>query len=48
VLSAPVLAAIIGESRYAVAFLLVAVCPVLAVPLTPVRAERELEKSFAG
>jgi hypothetical protein len=35
-----VLAAIIGDSRYAVAFGLVAVLPLLAVGTTPVRAER--------
>lgn len=40
VVTAPLLAAAIGDSRYALAFALVAVCPVLAVPLTPVRAER--------
>ena len=40
VATAPVLAAVIGESRYALAFLVAAICPVLAVPLTPVRAER--------
>ncbi len=40
VATAPVLAAVIGESRYALGFVLVAVCPLLAIPLTPVRAER--------
>jgi len=40
VITAPVLAAIIGDSRYAVAFGLVAVLPLLAVGTTPVRAER--------
>ncbi len=40
VATAPVLAAVIGDSRYALAFLVAAICPVLAVPLTPVRAER--------
>src|SRR3954453_17325724 len=40
VLTAPVLAAVIGESRYAVGFALVALFPLLAIPLTPVRAER--------
>jgi sugar phosphate permease len=39
VATAPVLAAIIGNSRYAPAFALVAVCPILAVALTPVRGE---------
>ncbi|SHG11623.1 Sugar phosphate permease [Jatrophihabitans endophyticus] len=38
--TAPVLAAVIGDSRYAVGFALVAVFPLLAIPLTPVRAER--------
>jgi sugar phosphate permease len=36
----PLLAAVIGDSRYAVGFALVAVFPLLAVPLVPVRAER--------
>src|SRR3954467_8549389 len=40
VATAPVLAAVIGESRYAVGFALVALFPLLAIPLTPVRAER--------
>lgn len=40
VLTAPVLAAIIGDSRYALAFALVTVFPLLAVVITPVRAER--------
>lgn len=40
VATAPLLAAVIGESRYPLAFALVAVFPLIAVPLTPVRAER--------
>jgi sugar phosphate permease len=40
VLTAPVLAALIGQSRYAIAFAVAALCPLLAIPLTPVRAER--------
>lgn len=40
VATAPLLAAVIGDTRYALGFALVAVFPVLAVPLTPVRAER--------
>jgi sugar phosphate permease len=40
VLTAPALAAAIGDARYALGFALVAVCPLIAVPLTPVRAER--------
>ena len=40
VLTAPVLAAVIGDVRYALGFALVAVCPLIAVPLTPARAER--------
>jgi MFS family permease len=40
VATAPMLAAIIGDSRYSWAFLLAALFPVLAVPLTPVRSER--------
>jgi MFS family permease len=38
--TAPLLAVVIGDSRYALGFLLVAVFPLLAIPLTPVRAER--------
>jgi sugar phosphate permease len=40
VMTAPALAAVIGDTRYALGFALVAVCPLIAVPLTPVRAER--------
>jgi sugar phosphate permease len=40
VATAPVLAAIIGESRYAVGFAVAAVFPLVAIALTPVRAER--------
>lgn len=40
IVSAPMLAAIIGDSRYAIAFLVTAVFPVLAVPLIPVRTAR--------
>ena len=40
VATAPVLAAVIGHSHYALGFALVAMCPLLAIPLTPVRAER--------
>jgi MFS family permease len=42
VLTAPVLAAVIGDSRYGLGFLAAAICPVLAIPLTPLRAERRL------
>jgi MFS family permease len=38
--AAPMLAGIIGDSRYALGFAVVAVCPLLAIPLTPVAAER--------
>jgi MFS family permease len=38
--TAPVLAAVIGDSHYALGFALAAIFPVLAMPLTPVRAER--------
>ncbi len=38
--TAPMLAAVIGESRYGWAFVLTAVFPLLAIPLTPVRAEQ--------
>ncbi|MGI8679004.1 MAG: MFS transporter [Jatrophihabitans sp.] len=40
VATAPLLAAVIGDSRYALGFLLVAIFPILAIPLTPVDAER--------
>jgi sugar phosphate permease len=39
VLTAPVLAAVIGDGRYALGFLVAVICPVLAVPLTPLRSE---------
>lgn len=39
VATAPVLAAIIGDSRYALAFAMVALFPIAAVALTPVHAE---------
>ncbi|MDT4941220.1 MAG: hypothetical protein QOJ34_1309 [Pseudonocardiales bacterium] len=38
--TAPVLAAAIGDTRYALGFALLTLCPVIAVPLAPVRAER--------
>jgi MFS family permease len=40
VLTAPALAAVIGDSRYALGFAVAAICPLLAIPLTPVRGER--------
>ena len=40
VATAPVLAAVIGDGRYALGFALVAVFPLLAIGITPVRAER--------
>jgi sugar phosphate permease len=40
VATAPLLAAVIGDARYALGFALVTIFPLLAVPLTPVRAER--------
>jgi MFS family permease len=39
-LTAPLLAAVIGDHRYAFGFALVAIFPLLAIPLTPVRRER--------
>jgi sugar phosphate permease len=39
VATAPLLATVIGDSRYALGFALVALFPLLAIPLTPVRAE---------
>jgi sugar phosphate permease len=41
-LTAPLLAAIIGDSRYALGFGIVVLFPLLAVPLTPLRAERRV------
>jgi MFS family permease len=38
-LTPPLLAAVIGDSRYPIGFALVAILPLLAVPLIPVRAE---------
>ena len=38
--TAPLLAAVIGDSHYALGFTLTALAPLLAIPLTPVRAER--------
>jgi sugar phosphate permease len=40
VATAPLLAAVIGDARYALGFGVVAIFPLLAAPLTPVRAER--------
>jgi sugar phosphate permease len=40
VATAPILAAVIGNGRYALGFALVAVFPLLAIGVTPVRAER--------
>ncbi|HET6876674.1 MAG TPA: MFS transporter [Jatrophihabitans sp.] len=42
VATAPILAAVIGAGGYALGFGLVALLPLLAVPLTPVAAERRL------
>lgn len=39
-LTAPILAMVIGGGGYGLAFLAAAVCPLIAVPLTPVRGER--------
>jgi sugar phosphate permease len=48
VLTAPALAAVIGDSRYALGFAVAAICPVLAVPLTPVRAERTRPRTVSA
>ncbi|GAB2479324.1 MFS transporter [Jatrophihabitans fulvus] len=40
VITPPALAAVIGDTRYALGFALVAAFPLLAIPMTPVRAER--------
>jgi MFS family permease len=45
VATAPMLAAIIGDARYALAFAVVTVFPLLAVGLTPVRAEAAAARS---
>ena len=42
VVTPPVLAAIIGNDRYPLGFVLVAVVALVAIPLIPLRAEREL------
>ncbi|MDQ2748602.1 MAG: MFS transporter [Pseudonocardiales bacterium] len=47
VLTAPLLAAVIGDVRYAAGFALVMVFPLLAIPLTPVRAERRAARTSA-
>jgi MFS family permease len=39
-LTPPLLAAVIGDNRYAVGFAIVAIFPLLAVPVTPARSER--------
>jgi hypothetical protein len=39
-LTPPLLGLVIGDSRYALAFCVVAIFPLLAIGLTPVRAER--------
>lgn len=44
----PVLAAVIGDSRYALGFAVVAMFPLLAIPLTPVRAELLVSGRFTG
>jgi sugar phosphate permease len=45
VATAPMLAAVIGNSRYGAAFLLAAVFPLIAIGLTPVAAERRTAQS---
>ena len=47
VATAPVLAAVIGDSRYALAFTVAAVFPLLAIGLTPVRAEQARSRALA-
>lgn len=49
--TAPLLAAVIGDSRYGLAFLVTAAFPVVAVAMTPVRAEMSLKsqvKALSG
>jgi sugar phosphate permease len=45
VLTAPLLAVVIGNSRYDWGFAVAALFPLLAIPLTPVRAERRARVS---
>ena len=45
--TAPALAAVIGDTRFALGFALAAIWPVLAIPLTPVHAERPVVSSAA-
>jgi hypothetical protein len=48
VATGPLLAAVIGDSRYALAFLVTALFPMLAVPLAPVAAERSGSMAARG
>lgn len=48
IVTAPLLAAVIGEARYGLGFGLVAVFPLIAVALTPVRAERRRAGAVAA
>jgi MFS family permease len=48
VITAPVLAAIIGDSRYALAFAVVTALPVVAIATTPVRAEQRHDAAGAA
>ncbi len=48
VATAPLLAAVIGDTRYALGFAAVAVFPLVAIGLTPVRAERRVAASVGG
>ncbi|MBN9618294.1 MAG: MFS transporter, partial [Actinobacteria bacterium] len=47
VATAPLLALAIGNSRYALGFAIAAIFPLLAIPITPVRAERGEARSSA-
>jgi MFS family permease len=46
--TAPILAGIIGDTRYALGFATVAIFPLLAIPLTPVRTERAADPVGGG
>ena len=46
-LTAPLLAGVIGDTRYALGFAVVALFPMLAIPITPVRAERSVQPAVA-
>jgi hypothetical protein len=48
VVTAPLLAAVITDTRYALGFVVVAFFPLIAVPTTPVRAEHRVSARLAS